>query len=260
MLTDCEIDSLLASSDEGPSPAKNQKDNRDAIQQKPPSPVKSSDDVVSASMESVSLESLETVRKRPATTPKANEGKKLRKVYTSRVAISANQKIDESCASYILRGLSLLQDNVPLTDPQPKFLGYGLQHDVLWIEPADSCSLEWLKSAMDELNKKSDQLRVEVQEYTPPPPLHRVAGLLPVCGQTRWLYSEVMKNITRLNPNLNTKFWRILAISGNRFSERKHLIIGVDENSLRDLENCNFKLYYRFSQLKLRRLVNKKIE
>lgn len=69
---------------------------------------------------------------------------------------------------------------------------------------------------------------------------------------------DVLKNIARFNTGLDTRFWRVFfSLNRSRSDGRRFLVIGVDENSLQVLENCNYKIFYRFTQntLKLSEII-----
>ena len=189
-------------------------------------------------------------RRRSEDTPK---GKNKRPKLEFRIVVADVNPMNANCIDAVFRGLAAQQDAVPLGEQQPTFTGHGVLDGEIWFEATDSYSLEWLKVAVDQLRNLPMGCAPECKNYIPPPKLIWFTGVIPICGVNRPLHSTVIKHIDSLNPGLVTKYWKIFAINTNRSDGRHQLVLGIDEGSLPKLEKNEYRVFYRFSRVKLRR-------
>lgn len=196
--------------------------------------------------------------KRAATSPQTNKEKKSKYQGNLRLLVCRESKIDQNFLDYLLGELASLQDLIPPNAEQAKFVGFGFSGGDLWIEAVDSFSLEWLQCSLNQLSSATLDFHFTVKCFVPPPALQRFVGVFPRCIKEHLRPDDVLKNIARLNTGLDTRYWRVFSLNRNRSDGRRFLVIGVDENSLRVLEKCNYKIFYRFTQITLKLSENKK--
>nr|XP_029708290.1 uncharacterized protein LOC115254761 [Aedes albopictus] len=137
-------------------------------------------DVMEESVSNNTALLLET-SKRVATTPKANLDKTSRNEVLKIIITTENSMINDDFVKNLLNSLSALQDDVPLTDHQPKFNGFGIAQGELWIEAADVTSLSWVKNALEKLCCTLDRKFVVNNDA----PLQRMIGTILDYGPDR---------------------------------------------------------------------------
>ena len=107
----------------------------------------------------------------------------------------------------------------------------------------------WLKSALSRIIDKQIIPDLEVLPYTKISPLRRTifsVATVPRLGKDAKY--TVIHNITRLNPNLSTNYWRVLRILPPQ-GGRHTVIMEIDEGSVAAIESQRSKMFYGFSQV-----------
>ena len=194
--------------------------------------------------------------KRPRGTPGGNKVKRTRYLEL-RTAVKCNHPLDDKCIDAIARALTAMQDAVAAKDHQPRFLQFCLQKDDIWFEAEDVLSLDWIMDAVTRVKNLPSGYELCCTPYVPPSPFTKMVGFIQRCGSRKILFDDFIKNIARLNPSLNTLHWKVFAMQDNRIDGRHQLVLGVDENSLAQLEEMGNYIFYRFGRIALRQADNK---
>lgn len=190
--------------------------------------------------------------KRAATSPKISKEKKTKNEGNLRLLVCRNSAIDQDFMDFLMSELATLQDLIPPNTDQAKFVGFGFSGGDLWIEAADTFSLEWLTCSLNQLSSASFKFKFTVKNFVSPPALQRFVGVFPRYIRERLRPDDVLRNIARLNPGLNTQFWRIFSLNRERSDGRRFIVFGIDDNSSQLLSKSDFKIFYRFTQITLK--------
>lgn len=157
--------------------------------------------------------------------------------------------VDADFFEKLLLELSKMQCLVPAHETQPCFKGSGHSLGVGWFHAADSNSLVWLNHSLKIIQESGTVPDFTVSAFIPIPHLRRAivnVPNIPRLGKDG--ASVVLQTISRLNRNLNTKFWKvikILPLTNGKYS----VIIGIDEKSVNQIEKQSCKIYYSLSQV-----------
>ena len=107
----------------------------------------------------------------------------------------------------------------------------------------------WLNHSLKIIQESGTVPDFTVSAFIPIPHLRRAivnVPNIPRLGKDG--ASVVLQTISRLNRNLNTKFWKvikILPLTNGKYS----VIIGIDEKSVNQIEKQSCKIYYSLSQV-----------
>lgn len=182
--------------------------------------------------------------KTPSILPSISSGNEL-KIVIKRI----QGDIDDDFFDKLLIELSKMQWLIPSHEPQPCFRGSGHSLGVGWFHAADNNSLIWLTHSLKIIQESGTIPDFTVSPYIPIPHLRRTIVSVPnVPRLGKDGASVVLQTVTRLNRNLNTKFWKIIKImplTNGRYS----VIIAMDEKSISQIETQSNKMYYALSQV-----------
>lgn len=153
--------------------------------------------------------------KRPANSP-ASSGEKKSRVENTELKLAfkkINSEVDQHFFEAVCSALSDLQSNIPNDVTYPGFYGCGFKMGIGWFYARDEESMTWLKSALSRIIDKQIIPDLEVLPYTNISPLRRTIFSVPMVPRLgKDAKYSVIHNITRLNPNLSTNYWRVLRV------------------------------------------------
>lgn len=157
--------------------------------------------------------------------------------------------VDEQFFDRLSLELVTLLQNVPMEARQPVFSGSGFIRGIGWFAAEDDFSMKWLKTSLIAIKAKQILPHFEVLPYTTLPALRRAIVALPLVPRlSRNAHSIILNMITRLNPNLTTKYWKVVRIFPP-VNNRQSVILGIDDKSIEQIERQNNRIHYSLIQI-----------
>lgn len=203
-------------------------------------------------MESTSTTSLEESIKRTAISPVTNDGKKPKTTQVDALKLMIkipNGDVDEQFFDKLSMELVSLLQSLPMDAHQPMFSGSGFLRGIGWFCAEDDFSMKWLKSSLIAIKAKQILPHFEVLPYTDLPILRRVMVNLPLVPRlNRDAHTTILNMLNRLNPNLNTKYWKVVRILP-RENNKQSIILGIDEESIEEIKKQKNRIHYALSQV-----------
>jgi Domain of unknown function (DUF4780) len=162
-----------------------------------------------------------------------------------RVAIQNESNLSEGLthaqAETLKDNLMEALDNIPgsSTTPRPCFHDSSLVHGALMLTCADATSLEWLRSAVTEINARGGPTLV-LKTKDELPQYHRASIWIP----GRFAEDKVvLSRIMAQNPGLATSCWRVYH-SGRASEKGRTIIIGIDSKSVETINGLRGFIFY----------------
>lgn len=167
-------------------------------------------------MSSSSTTSLEESIKRTAISPAVNDGKRARYNGVDSLKLMIKRPdgdIDEPFFEKLSLELIGLQQNIPENENQPVFSGSGHVQGIGWFSAENDFSMKWLKASLTSIKSTKMLPFFEILPFTTLPTLRRAIVALPLVPRLkRNAHATILNMMTRLNPNLNTKYWKVARI------------------------------------------------
>lgn len=137
-------------------------------------------------------------------------------------------------------------------DFNPTFFNSGHTHGLGWFSACNEKSLSWLKIILAEIKDSGAITDFSVMPYSPIPPLRRVILSVPnfPCLEKNGT-DKILSMITRMNSNLNTKYWKVTKVLPPENGARS-IVMGIDEASVIALENQANKIFYGLGQVSVK--------
>lgn len=203
-------------------------------------------------MESSSTASLEETIKRTAISPASNEVKrpKLNAVDSLKLMIRRpDGDVDEHFFEKLSLELVSLQQQIPQDGSQPIFSGSGFVQGIGWFAATDDFSVRWLRSSLSAIKAKKAVPFFEILPYTKLPTLRRAIVSLPLVPRlNKNAHSIILNMISKLNPNLSTKYWKVSRILPPE-NGKQSVVLSIDENSVETIQNQKNKIHYSLSKV-----------
>lgn len=160
-----------------------------------------------------------------------------------------NGDVDEKIFDQLSMELMLLLQTIPMDAQQPVFSGSGFIRGIGWFAAEDDFSIKWLKSSLITIQAKQVLPYFDVVPYAKLPTLRRVMLALPLVPRlNRNAHPTILSMLRRLNPNLDTKYWKIVRILAPE-NGKQSVILGIDEESIAKIEKQNNRVHYSFTQI-----------
>lgn len=189
--------------------------------------------------------------KRAADSPSNGDDKRQRVTLRNNLKIIVkreNADVDEEYFRNLSGEIFRRQEDFP-GEFLPTFYNSGHTHGIGWFCACDENSLSWLKSTLDDIRTNGTIKDFIVMLYAPIPQLRRIIFSIPhfptldKCGN-----EKIMRMLTRLNGNFETKFWKITKLLPPENGMRS-VVMCIDEGSVVKLSNQGNKLFYGLSQV-----------
>lgn len=193
--------------------------------------------------------------KRAASSPATNADKKGRiddangmKLVVKRPGMD----VDGDFFEKLMSELVTQQMEIPADQQQPTFLGSGISQGVAWFTAKDLFSYNWLKAVLVAISVNTVMPSFEILLDSTPVPLRRVIISIPLVPKLgKHPQETILRLITKLNKNLNTKYWKVFRLL-NPVNGKQSVVLGVDEDSVVQIEAQKNKIFYAMSQVFVR--------
>ncbi|KXJ75224.1 hypothetical protein RP20_CCG012127 [Aedes albopictus] len=193
--------------------------------------------------------------KRLAVSPAANIDKKGRidDAHDRKLTVRRpGEDVNSAFYEKLMSELVTRQVAIPMDQQQPIFLGSGVSQGVAWFTAKDQFSYDWLKTTLVTLSVNTTIPSFEVLLESAPVPLRRVIISIPLVPKLGKNPQEtILRLISKLNKNLNTKYWRVFRML-QPANGKQSVILGVDEDSVVKIEAQKNKIFYAMSQVFVR--------
>lgn len=203
-------------------------------------------------MSSSSTTSLEESIKRAAISPVSNDGKKVRFSGVDSLKLMIKRPdgdIDEPFFEKLSLELITILQNIPPEEIQPVFTGSGHVQGVAWFAAENDFSMRWLKTSLASIKVTKVLPYFEILPLTTLPTLRRAIIALPLVPRLRKnAHATILNMMTRLNPNLNTKYWKVARILPPE-NGRQSVIVAMDEKSVETIGNQGNKIHYGLTKV-----------
>lgn len=192
--------------------------------------------------------------KRPAESPSTNEDKRQRITLRNRLKIVIKRKnadVDEVYFRNLCGHIFEKQQQCD-GDFNPAFFNSGHTQGLGWFCACNEESLSWIKTILAEIQSSGAITDFSVMPYSPIPPLRRVILSVPSFPSLEKSGADkILAMITRLNKNLNTKYWKVTKILPPENGTRS-VVLGIDEESVIALERQGNIIFYGLGQISLK--------
>lgn len=202
--------------------------------------------------ESSSTTSLEESIKRTAISPVSNDEKRKKHNAVDSLKLMIKRPdgdVDGQFFEQLSLELVSLQQKIPQDKNQPVFSGSGHVQGIGWFAAVDDFSIRWLRTSLSSIKAKKILPFFEIVPYTTLPSLRRAIVSLPLVPRlNKNAHATILNMITRLNPNLSTKYWKVSRILPPE-NGKQSVVLSIDENSVEIIENQKNKIYYSLSKV-----------